>query len=101
MELGLEWGFIQHEPVRSEITYRLVELIELNGLHYVAVDAKLVAFRYISLFLGRSQYDYRDLSGSLIGADPAEDLHAIDLRQLQIEKDDARPKSVREDSFKG
>src|SRR2546430_9659531 len=65
----LEWSFVQHEPIGSEITYRLIKFIELNGLYHVTVHAELVALSDVFFFLRRSQNNYRNRLVALIRAE--------------------------------
>src|SRR5437588_555217 len=53
-------ALIDYQPVQANLLHDLAELVEIDGLLYIAVGAQVVAFDQIALFLRRSQNDYRD-----------------------------------------
>src|SRR5687768_4603765 len=79
---------VEQQPVEAELADGFDELLELDGLDDVAVHAEAVALDQIALFLGGGQDDDRGALGSLVALDLAQHFQAVDLRQLEVEKDD-------------
>src|SRR5581483_5383514 len=86
--LPLRRRFVDCDPIETEIANRLHEIIELNRFYDVAVRAEIVAFDAITLLGGGGDdHDGQHLR-SLVGFHLPQDLDPVDLRKLQIEKDD-------------
>ena len=79
---------VQEEPEEPQRLGRFGELREVHGLAHVGVGAQRVAAQDVLVLLGRGEDDDRQELRALVGADAAQDLQAVDLRQLQVEQDD-------------
>src|SRR5476651_2736745 len=84
---GFRWRAIEHQPVHPDHLHGVPELVEIDRLGDVTVDAEGVAFHHIALFGRRGQHDHRDITRSRIAANLPQYFQAIDQRQLQIEQD--------------
>ena len=82
----LRWGFVQDQPVESELSDGFDELVEIDGFANVAVYAEVVAFGEIAVLLGAGEDDDGKAAGALVGANSAQDLEAIDFGKLQVEQ---------------
>ena len=54
---------IKHQPVDTQLTHCLHELIKVYRFANIAVRTKIIAGDNISLFIGRCQYHYRQAAG--------------------------------------
>src|SRR5438093_547591 len=84
---GGRW-LVQDQPVEPELAHGLHELAEVDRLADVAVGPEAVAVDDVPLLLGRREDDDGQQPGPGVGPDAAQDLHAVDLRQLEVEQDD-------------
>src|SRR5579862_3202725 len=81
------WRFIQNQPVQTELTDSLPELIEVYRLTNVAVGSEAIANKHV-FFLGRgSQKHDRKKFGAWVGAQPAKHGKSVQFGKLQIQQD--------------
>src|SRR5215467_6748023 len=59
--LALGWRLIEHRPEGAGEFDCVRELLKIDRLDDVGVDAQFVAFSQIRFFPGRGKHDYRDL----------------------------------------
>src|SRR5207248_9433817 len=85
------WWLVEEHPVQAQLADGLGELLEVDRLDDVAVDAQLVTLHDVALFAGGGEHDHREGPRLWIGLDAAQHLHAIDQRQLEIEQDHRGP----------
>jgi hypothetical protein len=79
-------GVVEKKPVHSELLDRLGKLLEIDRLHDVAVDAQMVTFNHVILFLGGGKYDDGNGPGVRIVLDAVQNLQAVDLGELEVEE---------------
>src|SRR6266700_8172269 len=89
-QLGRFRWLVQEQPVHAEGPGRLLELIEVDRLDDVAVDAQPVALDQVTLLARRGQHHDRDGAGPLVLLDPLQNLEAVDEGQLDVEQDHVR-----------
>ena len=78
------------QPEEAEVLHRLGELAKVDRFAHVGVGAARVAANdVLVLFRGGEDHDGQ-VTGALLGADAAEDLVAVDTRQVEVEEDEAR-----------
>src|SRR5712691_10853025 len=87
---NLRRGFVHGQPVKTEVGDRFHEGVEFDWLHDIAVHAELIALHAVSLLRRGGDDDAGNLLRALVRFHGAQHIDAVDLRQLQIEKDDAR-----------
>src|SRR5713226_4967321 len=78
---------IEEQPVHAQNSGRLRELLEVNGLDNVAVDAEAVALNQIALLPRRGQHYHRHRLRAGIAFDSLQHLEAVDQRKLDIQQD--------------
>lgn len=84
---------IHREPVETELTHGVDELVEIDGFADVGICAQLVALDDVSLFVRRRQHHDGKRLGRRLLANLCENLEAGDLGQLQVEQDEVREAS--------
>src|SRR5258708_34380580 len=82
--------FIHHQPIESQAFYDLAKFIEFHRLLDVTVDSQIIAFNEVPVLAGGSQDHNGDSSQCGITLDLAQDLHAMDLGQLEVQQDQMR-----------
>src|SRR5438270_6138666 len=83
-------GVIDHEPVFSDISHRLGELLEIDRLDDIAVHSHLVGPHDVPLLGRGGEHDDRDRARARIALDAPQNLMAVDFRQFQIQQDQLR-----------
>jgi hypothetical protein len=84
--LVLFGDLVQHEPVEAQLARRLQELLEVDRLAHEAVRAQAVAADDILVLVRRRQDHDGHALRARVGAQLAQHLEAVDLRQLEIEQ---------------
>ena len=77
---------IDDEPVIAEVLYDFLEFAKIYWLLNVTIHAELIPFDHIALLAGRGHHDDRHGTGARVVFEFFEHFQAIELRQLQIEK---------------
>src|SRR3954470_20417125 len=83
-------GPVHDGPVDAELGHFLDELVELDRLDDVAVDAELVAAHDVVLLRAGGQHDDRDQAGPVVLAYLAQHLDPVHLGHLQVEQHQLR-----------
>src|SRR5205807_8021661 len=83
-------GLVENEPVHPDLARRSDELGEVDRLPDVAVRAQLVSANQVRLGFRRGEDHDRQEARAWVVADPPKHLEPVDLRELEIEKDQLR-----------
>src|ERR1700730_1053159 len=82
---------VEEHPVEPHLLHGVAELLEVHGLHDIAVDAQAVALDEVTLLARGGHHDHGDHAGRRIRLDASEDLEPVDLGQLEVQEDHLRP----------
>src|SRR5882762_8024388 len=82
---------VEEHPVEPHLLHGVTELLEVYGLHDIAVDAQAVALDEVTLLARGRHDDHGDHAGRRIRLDAPEDFEPVDLGQLEIQQDHLRP----------
>lgn len=85
---------IQVNPVTRNLFERVAEQTELHWLLHEAVAAKLISRGQILRFARGGPYDDRNRPDQRVSAYATEDFQPVELRQLQIEKNQGQMRCV-------
>src|ERR1051325_6707874 len=74
------------QPIKPQLAHGLGELIEVDRLANIAVDAVLVCGSQIPFFRRGRENDDGQRPGSLVSAYNFQDLDTVDFRKIDIEE---------------
>ncbi len=80
---------VEQQPIHAELLNDVLEFAEIHGLLNVAVHAQLVALHQVRFFLGGGQDDDGNCFRARVALYLLENLQAVDLRELEVEKNKA------------
>src|SRR6478672_6084289 len=81
---------VEDGPEHAEVLDGFEERVEVDRLHDKSVDAEFVASQQVAFLTRRGEHDDGNLPLLAVGLDLFENLQAVDLRQLQVEKHHGR-----------
>src|SRR5262249_28662629 len=88
---GRRRRLVEEDPVESHLLHGVAELLEIHGLHDIAVDPQPIAFDEVALLARGGDHDHGDHAGRGIRFDAPQHLEPVDLRQLEVQEDHLRP----------
>src|SRR5690606_27441586 len=83
-------GLVEHRPELAQRAHGLEELVDIDRLHHVGIDAEVPAARKVVLFARGRQDHHRHALEALVLARLGEDLQAVHARHLDVEQQHGR-----------
>src|SRR5687768_701850 len=83
-------GFVQQQPIQTQLAHGLDELRKIDRLADVAVSAKRITVNKILFLFRRGQYHHGKKFCAFVRAYSLEHFEAVDFRKLEVEQGHAR-----------